>query len=51
MVFVATLRTFEIVLIVSLTRWSSRLKPKENVDLILTITIIMQWRLVTGALD
>lgn len=37
MVSVATLRTFEIELSVSLTRWSSRVKPKENVVLILTI--------------
>ena len=37
MVSVATLRTFEIELSVSLTLWSSRVKPKENVVLILTI--------------
>ena len=37
MVSVATLRTFEMVLIVSLTRWNSRLKPKVNVDLNFTI--------------
>ena len=34
---VATLRTFEMILAVSLTRWNSRLKPKENVVLIFTI--------------
>ena len=39
MVSVATLRTFEIELSVSLTRWSSRVKPKENVVLILTIAL------------
>jgi len=37
MVSVATLRTFEIELSVSLTLWSSRVKPKVNVVLILTI--------------
>ena len=38
MVSVATLRTFEMDLSVSLTRWSSSVKPKENVVLILTIS-------------
>lgn len=37
MVSVATLRTFEMDLSVSLTRWNSRLKPKENEVLIFTI--------------
>lgn len=37
MVSVATLRTFEIELSVSLTCWSSRVKPKENEVLSLTI--------------
>ena len=37
MVSVATLRTFEMDLSVSLTRWSSRVKPKENEVLILTM--------------
>ncbi len=39
MVSVATLRTFEIELSVSLTLWSSKVKPKENVVLSLTINI------------
>ena len=38
MVSFETLRTFEMILTVSLTRWNSRLKPKENVDLNLTIS-------------
>ena len=41
MVSVATLRTFEIELSVSLTFWSSRVKPKVNVVLILTI--VLHW--------
>ena len=41
MVSVATLRTFEIELSVSLTRWSSRVKPKENVVLSLTIVLYL----------
>ena len=41
MVSVATLRTFEIELSVSLTCWSSRVKPKENVVLILTIVLYL----------
>ena len=43
MVSVATLRTFEMDLSVSLTRWNSRLKPKENVDLNLTIGYDSSW--------
>lgn len=37
MVLIATLRTFEMVLAVSLTRWSSRQKPNDKEVLILTI--------------
>ena len=42
MVSVATLRTFEMDLSVSLTRRNSRLKPKENVVLNLTISRLIQ---------
>ena len=44
MVSVATLRTFEIELSVSLTRWNSKVKPKENEVLILTI----KWNVFVG---
>ena len=48
MVSVATLRTFEIELSVSLTLWSSRVKPKVNVVLNLTIKqSTFAWRTIT----
>ena len=44
MVSVATLRTFEMDLSVSLTRWSSRVKPNENEVLNLTIALeLYKW--------
>ena len=41
MVSVATLRTFEIDLSVSLTRWNSRQKPKDNEVLNFTMIEIL----------
>ena len=47
MVSVATLRTFEIELSVTLTRWSSRVKPKENV--VLSLTVIERATITSGS--
>ena len=44
MVFVATLRTFEIVLIVFITCWNSRLMANENEVLNLTILEIVSYK-------